>query len=366
MKIALLGFGNVGSMVYRLLEGHEKIEVGILLSRRPRPEVTCRITADFDEILRDESIDTVVEVMGGIEPAFSYVCAAMRAGKNVVTANKQLMVERYGALLALAKECGVALRCTAAAGGGNPWLPLLAQASKIDELRSVEGILNGTTNLILTEMTQSGTDYAAALAQAQQLGYAEADPTADVEGYDARRKLVLSANLAFGVSLPEEQVSCFGISTVKQRDIEAITKLGYVLKLYTYAERAGEKVAAFVMPTLFAPDAMEAQVPKTSSGVLSLIARRYGRQTLFAHGPGGYPTASAVVWDCVDILGGARGYYTAAAQPCGVDNGIVASRFYWRRGEEYRVTEEMSVAAALEEAAAQRAAGEDVFLARIY
>ena len=207
MNIALLGFGTVGSYFYRLTEGRTDLRVAAVLSRRPRPELTCTVTADFDEIVRDPSIGIVVEVMGGLEPAYSYLCAAMRAGKHVVTANKQLMCAHYEDLVSLAAECGVSLRCTASAGGGIPWLTSLSRAARLDEIIAVEGILNGTTNYMLSAMTENGTDYDAALREAQALGYAEADPTADVEGLDARRKLVLSANLAFGASVQEAEIT---------------------------------------------------------------------------------------------------------------------------------------------------------------
>ena len=219
MNIALLGFGTVGSHFYKLCEGRTDLHVAAVLSRRPRPELTCTVTADYDEIVRDPSIDIVVEVMGGIEPAYSYLCAAMRAGKHVVTANKQLMCAHFEELTSLAKEKGVALRCTAAAGGGIPWLTSLSRASELDEIKAVEGILNGTTNYMLSAMTNSGADYAPALRKAQELGYAEADPTADVEGLDARRKIVLSADLAFGVNIREEDIPCVGISSVTAADI---------------------------------------------------------------------------------------------------------------------------------------------------
>ena len=178
MNIALLGFGTVGKAFYELTLGRSDLRVTSVLSRRPRPELPCTVTNDFDEIVRDRSVGIVVEVMGGLEPAYRYICAAMRAGKHVVTANKQLMCAHFEELTSLAKEKGVALRCTAAAGGGIPWLTSLSRASELDEIKAVEGILNGTTNYMLSAMTNSGADYAPALRKAQELGYAEADPTA--------------------------------------------------------------------------------------------------------------------------------------------------------------------------------------------
>ena len=140
MNVALLGFGTVGSHFYQMAQEHEALRVVTVLSRRPRPELTCTVTADFDEIVRDPNVDAVVEVMGGVEPAFSYAAAALRAKKHFITANKQLMCAHYDELLTLAKENGVSIRCTAAAGGGIPWLTSLARAERMDRIDAVEGI----------------------------------------------------------------------------------------------------------------------------------------------------------------------------------------------------------------------------------
>ena len=306
MNIALLGFGTVGSHFYKLCEGRTDLHVAAVLSRRPRPELTCTVTADYDEIVRDPSIDIVVEVMGGIEPAYSYLCAAMRAGKHVVTANKQLMCAHFEELTSLAKEKGVALRCTAAAGGGIPWLTSLSRASELDEIKAVEGILNGTTNYMLSAMTNSGADYAPALRKAQELGYtfdaealkkaqelgyAEADPTADVEGLDARRKIVLSADLAFGVNIREEDIPCVGISSITAGDIAKAKDEGLTYKLIARAEKNGRAVAAFVCPTLFPSSAPEAHTDGTGN-LVTLFASRFGKQSFSGAGAGGYPTVS--------------------------------------------------------------------------
>ena len=233
MNIALLGFGTVGKAFYELTLGRSDLRVTSVLSRRPRPELPCTVTNDFDEIVRDRSVGIVVEVMGGLEPAYRYICAAMRAGKHVVTANKQLVCAHYDELLELARECGVSLRCTAAAGGGIPWLTSLSRATRLDEITVVGGILNGTTNYMLSAMTASGVDYTTCLREAQALGYAEADPTADVEGYDARRKLVLSANLAFGASVREEEIPC--ILCVNKIDTVEPAELLPVIAAYNQA-----------------------------------------------------------------------------------------------------------------------------------
>jgi len=333
MNIALLGFGTVGSFFYKLTEGRTDLKVTTVLSRRPRPELTCTVTADFDEIVRDPSIGIVVEVMGGLEPAYSYICAAMRAGKHVVTANKQLMCAHYNELLSLARECGVSLRCTAAAGGGIPWLPSLSRAAEMDEISALEGILNGTTNYMLSAMTLRGADYAAALKEAQELGYAEADPTADVEGLDARRKLVLSCNLAYGVSVAEEEIPCVGISAVTAEDIAYFASQDLTCKLFTRAERRDGKVAAFVCPTLFPASAPEAHTDGTGN-LVTLYAKRFGKQSFSGAGAGGYPTGSSVLRDCLDVQRGCGSFYVACCESCAIDLSASQHKWFFRANGE--------------------------------
>ena len=364
MNIALLGFGTVGSHFYKLCEGRTDLHVAAVLSRRPRPELTCTVTADYDEIVRDPSIDIVVEVMGGIEPAYSYLCAAMRAGKHVVTANKQLMCAHFEELTSLAKEKGVALRCTAAAGGGIPWLTSLSRASELDEIKAVEGILNGTTNYMLSAMTNSGADYAPALRKAQELGYAEADPTADVEGLDARRKIVLSADLAFGVNIREEDIPCVGISSITAGDIAKAKDEGLTYKLIARAEKNGRAVAAFVCPTLFPSSAPEAHTDGTGN-LVTLFASRFGKQSFSGAGAGGYPTGSSVLSDCVDVIEGCPSFYVSRHEAKHIDNSAAAGRFYLRTGSETVCTGPITVAEAFARAERARSCGEPAFLARI-
>ena len=344
MNIALLGFGTVGKAFYELTLGRSDLRVTSVLSRRPRPELPCTVTNDFDEIVRDRSVGIVVEVMGGLEPAYRYICAAMRAGKHVVTANKQLVCAHYDELLELARECGVSLRCTAAAGGGIPWLTSLSRAARLDEITAVGGILNGTTNYMLSAMTASGVDYTTCLREAQALGYAEADPTADVEGYDARRKLVLSANLAFGASVQEEEIPCFGISSVEKKDFAAWRELGRVCKLFVRAERHEGRISAFVCP---------------------LFASRFGKQSFSGAGAGGYPTGSSVLSDCVDVIDGCPSFYVSRHEAKHIDNSAAAGRFYLRTGSETVCTGPITVAEAFARAERARSCGEPVFLARI-
>ncbi|MGM9661751.1 MAG: homoserine dehydrogenase [Oscillospiraceae bacterium] len=340
MNVALLGFGTVGKGFYELVQGRSDLKVTAVLSRRPRPELSCLVSADIGEILASGA-DLVIEVMGGLHPAYEYVCAALAQGKHVVTANKQLMCEYYEELTALAAAKGAALRCTAAAGGGIPWLTSLERAAAMDTVYKVEGILNGTTNFMLDAMTKNGTDYGEILAEAQRLGYAEADPTADVEGLDARRKIVLSANIAFGVSLREEEIPCFGIATVSAADIRAFTENGLVCKLIASAERSESGITACVEPTLFTADAAEAAVAG-SGNLVSLYAEKIGKQSFSGAGAGGWPTGSNVLGDCLQILDGCRRFYTDKFVPAKAA-GDARRRYYVRSKEELPAAVERSM-----------------------
>ena len=311
MNIALLGFGTVGSHFYKLCEGRTDLHVAAVLSRRPRPELTCTVTADYDEIVRDPSIDIVVEVMGGIEPAYSYLCAAMRAGKHVVTANKQLMCAHFEELTSLAKEKGVALRCTAAAGGGIPWLTSLSRASELDEIKAVEGILNGTTNYMLSAMTNSGADYAPALRKAQELGYAEANPTLDIDGQDAAHKLTLLIRLAFGVDYPFTVLPVQGIRGMAPQDIAMARVFGYRVKLVAQVNRVNMdepddgpiRLEAGVFPALVPQTYLLARV----GGVYNAVrVESESSGSLFFHGrgAGALPTASVVLGDLMAVARG--------------------------------------------------------------
>ena len=223
MHIGLLGFGVVGGGVWALCAPRDDLNVKRVLLRSPKeglPEEV--VTFNADDILNDPEIDTVVEVMGGLHPAYEYVSAALAQGKNVVTANKALIAAYYTELTALAREKGAALRCTAAVGGGIPWLTNLERVKRLDTVCAVGGIMNGTTNFIMDAMHKAPVDFPAILKEAQDLGYAEADPSADIDGDDIRRKLCISANIAFDAALEETAIPTFGIRTVTAADIAAI------------------------------------------------------------------------------------------------------------------------------------------------
>ena len=328
-KIALLGFGVVGKGVYDQIAKRDDLEVARVLVRRTIDVVAAISTTDINDIVSDPAIDTVVEVMGGVHPAYEYIAAALNAGKNVVTANKAVISACYRQLTALAAEKGVALRCTAAVGGGIPWLINLERCLRLDTVTEVSGIMNGTTNYIMDAMHKSPVAFADILKKAQELGYAEADPSADIDGDDIRRKLTISANIAFGALLDEEIIPMFGIRTVTDGDIATFQSEGYVCKLIATARKTEGGVAAWLEPTLVDSHALEAAVP-ANYNLISFQSEYLGRQSYFGQGAGRYPTASNVVQDCLDILNGKTAFYAEKAVPMLPDNSGVCHGYYVR------------------------------------
>ena len=307
MRIGLLGFGVVGKGLYDLTQNRDDMQVAKVLCLEDITLPDAQVTHDFNDILADDTIDTVVEAMGGLHPAYEFVRAAMEAGKNIVTSNKALVNAFYDDLIPLAQEKGLLFRCTAAVGGGICWLSELERARRAQEITGVWGIMNGTCNYILDNMTRKGLGYGEALKQAQALGYAEADPTADVEGFDTWNKCIISANVAFGVSLDTTGVPVAGISRIAAEDVENFTAQGYVCKLIATGKKRDAGISAYVQPTLFAQGDLEAAVPMNYN-LISLEGSASGRQSLYGQGAGRYPTAYNVLQDCVDELAG-RGFY---------------------------------------------------------
>ena len=307
MRIGLLGYGTVGKGVHELVRSREDMQIVQVLCRRQLQLADAQVTHDFEDIVRDESIDTVVEVIGGLHPAKEYVTAALRAGKNVVTANKALMSRFYGELTQLAREMGVCLRCTAAVGGGISWLSELERAGRVETVRQISGIMNGTCNYILDAMTRLGIGYREALRQAQSLGYAEAEPSTDVDGWDTWHKLTVSANVAFRTSLDMDAIPVAGIANITGEDVEEFTKHAVVCKLIATASIVGGEVAAYVQPTLCPMGEPEAAVP-SNYNLITYTGNTSGRHSFLGQGAGRYPTAYNVVQDLVDVLSG-RGFY---------------------------------------------------------
>ena len=310
MRIGLLGFGVVGRGVYDLTAGREDMTVAKVVCLEDVTLPDAEVTKNFQDVLNDTTIDTVVEAMGGLHPAYEFVKASIEAGKHIVTSNKALVATFYDELIPLAKEKGVCFRCTAAVGGGIGWLSELERARRMQTIEKVGGIMNGTCNYILDSMTRLGLGYDEALKQAQALGYAEANPTTDVEGIDTWHKVILSSNVAFGISLDKETVPVTGISRISAGDVENFTAKGYVCKLISTGKCKDSKVSAYVQPTLVKQGEPESAVP-ANFNLITLVGSASGRMSFYGQGAGRYPTAYNVVQDCADVLAG-KGFYS----PC--------------------------------------------------
>lgn len=329
MKIALLGCGVVGGGVLDICDKREDIEVKYVLVRRDKPELGARAVKDIATIINDKEVETVVEVMGGLNPSYEYVCAAMKAGKSVVTANKHLVAHYYKELTSLARECGVALRCTPAVGGGIPWLKNLERVLRLDKVKSFSGIMNGTTNFILDAMHFDGRDFSEVLAQAQKLGYAEADPSADIDGLDIQRKCIISANVAFGVCVEEADVPVFGIRSICSADIAAAERLGCVCKMLAFGKALDGGIAVYVEPCFVKRGELEAAV-STNRNVISFDTELTGKESFYGQGAGRYPTAYNAVEDVLDIMDGVKNFYTDKSEPTIPDNSLDAHAYYVR------------------------------------
>jgi homoserine dehydrogenase len=313
VRIGLLGFGTIGSSVYRLIQKeHDQILEGtgvdlqiakvleIDLAKIPVDAPAGVFTADFAEIVDDPSIDIVVEVIGGTEAAFAFLDAAMRKGKNVITANKQLLASRGEALLSLARDEERHLRFEASVAGAIPIIKVMRESMIAAGLQTVYGIVNGTTNYILTRMYNDEGDYADILAKAQELGYAEADPTADVGGADAAAKMAILGSIAFHSRVTLADVAFEGIQNITLGDVRYAKDLGFVVKLIGAARLIDGRVSVRVFPALVAVDHPLAAISGSNNAVF-LQGDAIGEMMLMGPGAGGVPTATAVVSDIVSI-----------------------------------------------------------------
>ncbi|HWQ57622.1 MAG TPA: homoserine dehydrogenase [Clostridia bacterium] len=367
MNIAIIGFGTVGTGVYDAAERtNGAVKVVRILDIRTVPGFEKLITPDIEQIVGDPSIDLVVETMGGEEPANTFVMKAIAAGKHVVSANKQLICAKYAVLMNAAAQHGVQLRFTASAGGGIPWLYNLRRAKRCDEILEISGIVNGTTNFILDAMNTRGEDYADALKTAQQLGYAEANPAADVNGYDAQRKCAISASIAFDTVVEEGMVPTEGIQHFGRAAAHAIQELpetkGRVVKLLMHAGRHGDGVFAYVAPALVRANSLEANVP-SNFNLITFRAKYVGVQSYFGQGAGKDPTGTSVVQDILDIASGSLSGAPAQGKPLS-KNGEVERDFFIYDGER-AIAARMNVSAVFGYAEKARAQGKPVFFGEI-
>ncbi len=341
MKIGLLGIGTVGSGVREQLECRSDITIQKILVRRDRPDLGEMAVRSFEEILHDPEIDTVVEVMGGMQPAYDYLLSAMKAGKNGVTANKLLLSYHMEELLAAAKENGVQLKIDASVGGGIPYLFNLMRLRRADSICALSGIVNGTTNLILDTMQTEGADFADILAQAQRAGYAETDPSADIDGIDARSKLCVSASIAFGQFVNPDEIAMAGIRTITSEDVSAFKRLNLVCRLIVRADRIDEsRISAVVEPTLVAPSEPEASVHRNDN-IIGMVGEHVGQQLFYGQGAGKNPTATAVIQGLTDIEFNVRMLEDIPFKGrAHVDNSHIVHRYYVRTSQKLNVPAE--------------------------
>jgi len=313
VKVGLLGCGNVGAALVDLIDEQAdaiaartslRLEVARVAVHSPAKERSVDLesgilTTDAASIVTDPAIDVVVEVIGGIEPARTLIRTALEHGKPVVTANKELLANVGAELHDAAAAAGVQLLFEASVAGGIPLIRPLRESLAGERLRRVMGIVNGTTNFILTRMSERGSSFQEALAEAQTLGYAERDPTADVEGFDAGAKAAIIASVAFGVHVVAGDVYREGISSITSADIAFAARLGYVVKLLAIVESLDDEVAVRVHPAMVPVDHPLATVRESFNAVF-IEGDAVGELMLYGRGAGGRPTASAVLGDLID------------------------------------------------------------------
>lgn len=313
VQIAVMGYGVVGSGVVEVLSTHmdsitkraqEEIRVKYILDRREFPEspFADRFTKSFDTILKDPEVRVVVEVMGGLDPAFEYTRLCLEAGKSVVTSNKELVAAKGVQLLQIAREKNVNFLFEASVGGGIPIIRPLSQCLAANDVIEIAGILNGTTNFILTKMIRESMSFEDALALAQKLGYAERNPAADVEGFDACRKICILASLAYGKHVYPEQVHTEGITHITLADVEYAENWGGVVKLIGQVkETESGRLQILVCPMFISRESQLSSVDDVFNGIL-VQGDATGDVVFYGKGAGKLPTASAVVADVIDCV----------------------------------------------------------------
>lgn len=315
IKVGLLGLGTVGTGVVRIVEGHqedlkrqtgmgiviEKVLVQDLVKNRAIALDREKLTNNPEDIIGNPDIDVVIEVMGGIEPTKGYIMQAIENGKHIVTANKDLMALYGPEIMAKAAEKGCDVFYEASVAGGIPIIRTLIEGFSSDRITKIMGIVNGTTNYILTKMSKEGAAYADVLKEAQQLGYAEADPTSDVEGLDAARKMTILATLGFRTDVTLSDVTVQGISQVSKEDIAYSKRLGYEVKLLGIAERLDHSISVSVQPTMVKQSHPLASVNGVFNAVY-VYGEAVGETMFYGPGAGELPTATSIVADLVAVV----------------------------------------------------------------
>lgn len=312
VDVAILGYGTVGSGVVEVLTKNEesinkkagkkiKIKYVLDLKEFPGSPIEDVLTKDFNTIINDPDVKVIAEVMGGVEPAYTFVKKALLSDKSVVTSNKELVARHGAELLKIAKERNINFLFEASVGGGIPIIRPLNQSLTADEIYEITGILNGTTNFILSKMADQGLDFDTVLKEAQEKGYAERNPEADVEGFDACRKIAILSSLAFGMHVDFEDIYTEGITKVSDLDMTYAKQMGYDIKLLATSKKKNDKVYAMVSPVMIGSEHPLSNV----NGVFNAIYVKgnvIGDVMFYGKGAGKLPTASAVVADMVDAV----------------------------------------------------------------
>lgn len=315
IKVGLLGLGTVGTGVMRIVDRHQEdlsnqagssIEIRKVLvkdstKQRSLPIESAMMTEDAWDVINDPEIDIIIEVMGGLEPTKSYILAALEQGKHIITANKDLMALHGPEIMAKAYENNCDVYYEASVAGGIPIIRTLTEGFSSDRITKIMGIVNGTTNYILTKMSMEGAAYEDVLKEAQDLGYAEADPTSDVEGLDAARKMTILSTLGFHSNVSLEDVEVKGISQVKKEDILYAKRLGYEMKLLGIAERQDDQISVVVQPTMVSTIHPLASVNGVFNAVY-VYGEAVGETMFYGPGAGEMPTATSVVADLVAVI----------------------------------------------------------------
>ena len=309
IKVGIIGVGTVGSHVVKILQENEDIItartgkkivpiVGVVKNLDKKRDINIPLTDDVDAVLENPEIDVVIELMGGVDEAYKIVTRALKSKKAVVTANKALLAYHRYELKDLAGDTPVCYEASVA--GGIPIIKALREGLSANHIEALKGIMNGTCNFILTKMMNEKAEFADVLKEAQALGYAEADPTFDVGGFDAAHKLLILASIAYGIDVKPEEILIEGIENINSEDIYFAKEFGYNIKLLTIAKKSGDKVELRVHPALVPVHHMIANVDGVMNGI-SVIGDRVGETMYYGPGAGGSATASAVVSDLIDI-----------------------------------------------------------------
>lgn len=344
MKIGLLGCGTVGSGVVEIIEKLKcDLEISRILVKNPDDIKDARYACSFDEIVNDPSIDTIVEVMGGIHPAYEYILEALNRGKNVVSANKAVIAAYFKEFCEAAEKNHCYFLIEASTGGGIPWIKNLQRYARIDDIFEITGIFNGTTNYILDQMHKSGADFDAVLKEAQKLGYAEYDPSADIDGIDVQNKAILSAGIAHGSYIYKEEVPVYGIRDITSADIDTFHLKKKVCKLLATIRCIDQQLAIYVEPTLLNEHCLEANVPDNFN-ICCLSGATIGDLKFYGQGAGKLPTANAIVQDLLDIVTGEAKHYTIQLnQAMPVNNDLDKHAYYVHTDKPSEILKDISI-----------------------